>query len=454
MKLSVVIPVYNEINTVEEILRRVKKVKIEKEIIVVDDCSTDGTRDVLKELSGNGIKVLFHEKNMGKGAALRTGFKHLSGDIVIIQDADLEYYPEEYPQMIQLILEGKADVVYGSRFLGRHRVFMFSHYLGNKFLTFLTNLLYNSTLTDMETCYKAFRAEILKGLNLKSKSFGFEPEFTAEILKRKLRVYEIPISYDGRTYAEGKKITWKAGLVALYWLIRCRFTHFDINQETLDRMAMVNKYNGLIFDRIKGFLGKRVLEVGSGSGNITRYLLGRELLVATDVSDEYIDKLKRRFVENKRVKLIKYDLNERKNGRFKRYGFDSIVCLNVLEHIEDDLQVLRNMNDTLTNGRLILLVPAMKRLYGRLDEVLGHYRRYSKEDIVSKLRNSGFKTEAISYFNILGALGWFINSRILKKRILPGNQLRIFNRLVPLLKLERLLDLPFGLSLLVVAKKV
>ncbi len=223
--LSVVMPVYNERDTVEEIIRRVCAVPLRTELIVVDDGSTDGTREILLRLQAElGFRLLLQERNQGKGAALRRGFSEVTGDLVLIQDADLEYSPEEYPQLIELICEGRADVVYGSRFLGRHRVFMFSHYLGNRIVTLLTNVLYNTMLTDMETCYKVMRAEIARGLDLKSNGFGIEPEMTAKIFKRGYRVYEIPITYDGRGYEQGKKITWRDGVVALWVLLRYRFT--------------------------------------------------------------------------------------------------------------------------------------------------------------------------------------------------------------------------------------
>ncbi len=224
-KVSILIPVYNEVSTLEEILKKVETTDfcgLEKEIILIDDYSTDGTRDLYEKFP---YKVLYHEYNQGKGAALRDGFKEATGDIIVIQDADLEYDPVDYAPLIQLILDGKADVCYGTRLAGGKpsRSFMFTHFLGNKFLSLLTNILYGSTLTDMETCYKAFKADFIKGIQIKSNRFDFEPEITAKILKRGARLYELPVSYYGREFSEGKKITWKDGIQAIWALIKFRF---------------------------------------------------------------------------------------------------------------------------------------------------------------------------------------------------------------------------------------
>jgi glycosyltransferase involved in cell wall biosynthesis len=223
--LSVVMPVYNERETIEEIIPRVLAVPIRIQLIVVDDGSKDGTRDLLTTLAGElPFKLVLQPANAGKGSALRRGFQEVTGDLVVIQDADLEYSPEEYPDLIDLIRKGHADVVYGSRFLGRHRVFLFTHYLGNRIVTLATNILYNTMLTDMETCYKVMRVDVLRSMTLESNGFGIEPELTAKIFKRGYRVYEIPITYAGRGYEEGKKITWVSGLVALWVLLKFRFT--------------------------------------------------------------------------------------------------------------------------------------------------------------------------------------------------------------------------------------
>jgi glycosyltransferase involved in cell wall biosynthesis len=225
-KLSVIVPVFNERNTVAEIVRRMRAVDlpVEREIILVDDGSDDGTRNVLSQLGDSTVRVVLHPRNKGKGAAIRTALQHVTGDLVLIQDADLEYDPEDWPKLLAPVLKGRAVVVYGSRFTGERRNMLFLHWIGNRFLSLVTNVLYNTTLSDMETCYKLFDARVILDMELKAERFEFEPEVTAKVLRRKIRIYEVPISYSGREFDEGKKITWRDGFIALWSLVKYRFT--------------------------------------------------------------------------------------------------------------------------------------------------------------------------------------------------------------------------------------
>ena len=225
-KLSVIVPVYDERNTVVEIVRRMRAVDlpVDLEIVIVDDGSTDGTGDVLRQLADSTVRVVLHEHNQGKGAAIRTGLEKVTGDLVLIQDADLEYDPEDWPKLLNPVLRGKAQVVYGSRFTGERRNMLFLHWVGNRFLSLVTNVLYNTTLSDMETCYKLFDRTVLEGITINASRFEFEPEITAKLLRRGIRIYEVPISYTGREFEEGKKITWRDGFIALWTLVKYRFT--------------------------------------------------------------------------------------------------------------------------------------------------------------------------------------------------------------------------------------
>ncbi len=461
-QLSVIIPVYNEIATVERIVAEVRQVPIDKEIVLVDDASTDGSRDVLHELAAAGdprLRVLFHERNRGKTAALRTGIAAANGEIIIVQDADLEYDPNDYPRLVQPIASGRADVVYGSRFLGSpRRVLMFWHTVGNKFLTLLSNMCTNLNLTDMETCYKAFRADILKAIPIRSERFGFEPEITAKVARLRCRIYEVPISYSGRQYWEGKKITWKDGFHAVWTIVRCALVDDlspdDPGHRTLRRVERLRRYNGYLWDRINPYVGRRILEVGSGTGNMTRYLVNRALVVATDVQADYLELLRRAFERNHNVVVEHLDLVASGYDGIARHGCDTIVCLNVLEHIDDDRVVLARFYDLLPDGgRVILLIPMLPALYGSIDRALEHRRRYSKREVAAKLAAAGFQVELLSPLNVLGIPGWYLNSRILTRTAVPGIQARINDFLTPLLRLEEKLRPPVGMSLLAVARK-
>ncbi len=472
--LTVLIPVYNEVLFIGEILRRVQEVPISKEIIIVDDCSTDGTREFLKRLQEHPeahfpsqasapmtLKIVFHEKNQGKGAAIRTGIAHATGQITIIQDADLEYDPTDYVKLLKPIQSGHADVVYGSRFRGETaRIHFFWHAVANKMLTLFSNILTDLNLTDMETGYKMFRTSILQSIPIRSNRFGFEPEITAKLAKLRCRIYEVPISYYGRSYEEGKKITAWDGVKAIFvmlwfWLVDDLYGE-SAGLRTLRIMEGAGAYNRWLFDQCKPHLGEHVLEVGAGVGNITKLLLHKPSVVVTDFSDEYVSELRSKFWHFQNLKIAALDLT--KEDSVKRFGhpkdIDTILSMNMLEHIENDQLAVKHMYSLLpAKGRLVILVPAHAWLFSEMDRHLGHFRRYTKNSLSCVLENAGFKVIRSRYLNWIGAIGWFVNGRLLRKKLIPSRQIRLFDLIILLLGMERYVSPPFGLSVLIIAEK-
>jgi glycosyltransferase involved in cell wall biosynthesis len=463
VKLSVVMPVYNEAKTIREIVRRVLDVSIDKEILIVDDGSTDGTREILRELDGQeNIRVFLQPVNQGKGAAVAVGFRHALGDVVVVQDADLEYDPGEYARLIAPIEQGHADVVYGSRFLGggARRVLYFWHTIGNRFLTLASNMFTNLNLTDMETCYKMFRREVVQSMTIESQRFGIEPEITAKVARRGYRIFEVPISYYGRTYDEGKKIGWKDAFAALWTIVRHSVREAEdptnVGHLTLARMGRLEPYNKWLADRFRSALGARVLEIGAGFGNMTRQFADRDLIVASDLDPVALEYLRGTFRDEPSVRIASYrfPLREAERDELRALNIDTVVCLNVLEHIENDVATLADMHAVLpAGGRLVLVVPALARLYGTLDEHLHHFRRYEKAELEGKVRDAGFTLEDSRFLNRPGILGWYLNGKILRRRVLPAGQLAAFRLMLPLLRREEKHPPSTGMSLLAIARK-
>ncbi len=468
--LSIIIPVYNEARTLRELLRRVLASPIEKEILIVDDGSTDGSADILKhwlttlpkEDSALRVRLLTEPTNRGKGYAIRRASQEARGQFTLIQDADLEYNPQEYPALLKPLLDGDADVVYGSRFSGgTRRVDFYRHAVANKALTTLSNFCTDLFLTDIGTGYKVFRTEILQSLTLRADGFNFEPEITAKIAKLRCRVFEVPISYRGRSYSEGKKIHGYHALgwiwtILKYWLIDDLYGQRSDLQKNLKIMEGAGRYNEWLFLQCQPYVGNRVVEIGSGIGNITKFLVSRDLVVATDYDASYLTAIQQQFGDYTNVKIAKLDLTDAQDvTNIAKEKPDTVVALNVIEHIENDALAVQNIFKLLTpKGRFIMLVPAHQALYSPVDKLVGHHRRYAAAQVRALLEQAGFRVLQCSYRNWLGAIGWYVNGRILRRNRIPSHQLRLFDLFVPFLQyIDQWCPFPFGISVLAVVEK-
>jgi len=457
-------PVYNERWTLPEIVGRVLRspVPLEMELVAVDDCSDDGSWETLQELAAadGRIKPVRHESNRGKGAAVRTAIEHMTGDVAVVQDADLEYDPDEYALLLGPILEGKADAVYGSRFSGpSRRVLFFWHSMVNRLLTLLSNMLNDLDLTDMETCYKMVRADVLRRLRLSSDTFTIEPELTCRLAQWGARIYEAPVSYRGRSYLEGKKICALDGLKALWAMLRYRFfdTRFTdhAGYATLTSIARASAYNRWLLEQVSEYMGQRVMEAGCGIGNLSARLLGRQRVVLVDREPMYLATLRERFGRRGNVRIDLADLAD--PGQYQRWQkeeIDTVFCSNVLEHAECDVDVLRSFCDTLVpGGHCAIVVPAGRWLYTGLDEELGRRRRYTREEIQQKMAVAGFEVVSTRQFNRMAAVGWAVAGHLLRRRHLGPGQMSWFNRLLPLAKaLDHVLPVS-GATIIAVGRK-
>ena len=467
MKLSILVPVYNERTVVERSLDHVLNAplpeELEREIILVDDCSTDGTSDIIEALAARepSVHLVRHEVNQGKGAALRTAIQHATGDFCLIQDADLEYDPAEYPRLVRPLLDGHADAVFGSRYLAgeQTRVLPFWHSLMNRTLTLLSNMFCNLNLTDMETCYKVFRTDLLKSIPIRSDRFGFEPEITMKCAKRKLRIYEVPISYHGRSYEEGKKIGWWDGVKALFtivyfWLIDDLYTK-PFGRGVQNTLTGTPNYISWITKVLRNYLGDTVLEAGAGIGTVGARLMSRRLRYVAGEGDPLLHHaLNNRFLRTPSVDVVMLDPEQPEDYRGIGEPFDTVVGLNLLEYAEDPAQLTSNLTGALKpGGRLLVLVPQGRRLYGALDKALGLKRRFRRTELQQLLEAQGLEVEATHQINKVSAPFWLIQSRIFHRKRLGKPMLKLFDKTVWLWRLfDKVLPWP-GLSLIMVARK-
>jgi glycosyltransferase involved in cell wall biosynthesis/SAM-dependent methyltransferase len=480
VSLSVLVPVYNEQHLVEASLSRLEVLETSPvlsriEVIVVDDCSKDRTPEILKrlatsrkELKDKKSKIdwtfLRHEKNGGKGKAIQTALAKATCDITVIHDADLEYHPEDLLKIVDAFEKERADAVFGSRFAGAEvrRVLMYRHELGNRLLTFLTNVVTDLNLTDMETCYKAVRTDLLKSIPIVSNDFRLEPELTIKLSKRGARLFEVPIRYSGRTYQEGKKIGWRDGVKALTAIAKFAasddvFTADEYGSATLARLSRAPRFNQWMADFIRPHVGQKVLEIGSGIGNLTTQLVPRHQYVATDINPLYLHSLK--ALENDRpyLKTQFTDVTKKETFPTIEGGFDTVVCLNVVEHVEDDVAAMENIREALApGGRAIILVPHGEKIYGTLDEVLGHVRRYEHDTLRSLAERSGFEVKEILEFNRVGTPAWWLNGKLLRRRKFGVGQVLALNALTPIFREidEKLPVKPLSLIAILEPKRV
>lgn len=478
--LSVVMPCFNEATTIKAVAERVLASPFTTELIIVDDGSTDGTLEQVRGVADPRLRVLVQPRNQGKGAALRRGFAEATAPFVVVQDADLEYDPADFEQLLAPLIDDRADVVYGSRFhtARPHRVLYFWHSVGNRILTAASNMFTNLNLSDMETCYKAFRREVLDSFEIEEDRFGFEPEITAKVARGGWRIYEVGISYAGRTYAEGKKIGWRDGVRAMYCIVRysraerwvrdrlgrgpverarpSAFEEADVElAETLHSLRDAHRYTDWIFDLMAPHLGADVLEIGAGHGSITDRLArhpGVTRLTVTDLSERCAGILAERYRDDRHVAVHRGDI-----GDSVALGeHDTIVLVNVLEHLEDDVKALAQLAGGLRpGGRLVLFVPAFEMLYSDFDRRIGHHRRYRSADLASAVTAAGLEVVEVRYVNSVGALAWWLLAKQLRQTPTRRWSVVTYDRLVvPLLRrIEDDRRPPFGQSAFCVARR-
>ena len=471
--LSAIVPVYNEEHLVRESLERLCAIRKSPTIsrltiIIVDDASTDESWARIRafQMASRGLGKLHvlsirHDRNRGKGAAIRTGVEHAGGEVTVCHDADLEYDPNDLLNMLAVFRAKDADAVFGSRVLAGsyRRVLHVHHELGNRCLTFACNLASKLNLTDMGTCYKMIRTDMFKDIPIESDRFTIEPELAMKLAKRDARIFEVPVRHAGRTYAEGKKRGWKDGVAASLAIVRFAVSDHVYREDPhgshiLVRMGRARRYNQWMADTLKPFVGSRVLEIGAGIGNLTRTMLPRRRYYATDINPSYLRRMISTFGDRPYVRVAYCNVTSPKLLPHPPGLFDTVICLNVMEHVKEDVAALKHISSVLSrDGRALVLVPNGPWMFSTLDQVLGHYRRYDRKTIQRAGEAAGLVVERILPFNKLGILAWIVNGLILRRRHFGLGQMWLLNALTPGLRvLDHILPVP-PLSLIVVLRK-
>ncbi|MBC8104354.1 MAG: glycosyltransferase [Cytophagales bacterium] len=448
LAITVLVPVYNERHLVASSIQRILQLESDLisrlEVIAVDDCSTDGSWELLEKLAETNklLTVVRHERNQGKGAALRTALEFATGDVCVVHDADLEYNPGDIPSLLRPFIEEGADAVFGSRYMAApyRRVLMHRHTLINKAITGVVNWVTDLDLSDVETCYKAVNTALLKSLPLRSNDFRFEVEITLKLAKRRARIFEVPIRYLPRSFGEGKKIRARDGILALLAAIKFSFVD-DIYQRDaygshiLNSLQMARRFNKWMGDTLRPHIGNRVLEIGAGIGTLTSQFIPRDLYVASDINPTYLHYLRSYAIGKPYLKVLTVDAGHNKDFDELEGQFDTAIMVNVLEHVPDEQAALKNLHRSLASGgKVVILVPQHPWLYGSLDSVLEHRERYTSTGLEASLEKAGFRVEQVFDFNRTSVPSWYLNGKMLHRTGFSVVQLKILELLMPAIR--------------------